>query len=83
MSKQLDRVLTSLLISVMFAIVFVLWYFNTVDIDNIRAENKLLRHELTATKQEVVSLRNYIDERTHPATIQREQFNWIMREGKE
>ena len=81
MSKQLDRVLTSLLISITFAIGFVLSHFNTIDIENLRAENELLKHSLSVTQQEVNSLRKHIDERTDPATIQREQFNWIMRGG--
>ena len=77
MSKQLDRVLTSL----PFAIGFVLSHFNTIDIEDLRAENELLKHSLSVTQQEVNSLRKHIDERTDPATIQREQFNWIMRGG--
>lgn len=78
--KEMTSELAAIAIAALFAGML---YQTMVDIENLQAANRLLQYELTATKIEVVALRKHIDERTHPATIQREQFNWIMREGKE
>lgn len=49
--------------------------YNTVDIEKLQDDRKQL-------KQEIVRLRQLIDDRTHPETIQKRQIEYLLREGE-
>jgi hypothetical protein len=51
-----------------------LLYFNTVDLERLQEDRKQV-------KQELEYLRQLLEERTHPATMQKRQIEYLLHEG--
>ncbi|TCL40019.1 hypothetical protein EV210_101219 [Anaerospora hongkongensis] len=49
--------------------------YNTIDIEKLQDDRKQL-------KQEIVRLRQLIEDRTHPGTIQKRQIEYLLHEGE-
>lgn len=50
-----------------------MFYYLSVDIEKLQADNRLLRSE-------IANMYQVIEYKTHPDTIQRETIKWILRE---
>lgn len=74
LTKKQGEYMANLAAFCVAVLVVSLLYFNTVDLERLQEDRKQV-------KQELAQLRQLIEDRTHPVTMQKRQIEYLLHEG--